>query len=253
MKIISISNNKGGVGKTTTTVNVAAAMQILGKKVMVIDMDHQAQTTYHFGINPNEVKESIYDVLKGDKEFTDIIVNRSGIDILPANPEMRNIEFIPLPAKEFLLKEALMDKEKKCLSGYDYVLIDCPPSLGVLTLNAMAISEFILVPLQAQFLPFHGMYNLFEAVQMVKKRINRDIEVTGIIGTMYNPKKSINREVMEETERRLPGKLFNTFIRENVALQEAPSWGKTIFEYKPESNGADDYMALTKEIITRYE
>ncbi len=250
MKIISISNNKGGVGKTTTTVNVAAAMQILGKKVMVIDMDHQAQTTYHFGINPNQVTESIYDVLKGDKEYTDIIVNRSGIDILPANPEMRNIEFIPLPAKEFLLKEAM---EREALSGYDYVLIDCPPSLGVLTLNAMAISEFILVPLQAQFLPFHGMYNLFEAVQMVKKRINRNIDVTGIIGTMYNPKKSINREVMEETERRLPGKLFNTFIRENVALQEAPSWGKTIFEYKPESNGADDYMALTKEIVARYE
>lgn len=248
MKIISISNNKGGVGKTTTTVNVAAALQLLGKKVMVIDMDHQAQSTYHFGINPNQVTESIYDVLKGDKNYKDIIINRNGIDILPANPEMRNIEFIPLPAKEFLLKEAM-----ESLTGYDYVLLDCPPSLGVLTLNAMAISEFILVPLQAQFLPFHGMYNLFEAVQMVKKRINRNIEVTGIIGTMYNPKKSINREVMEETERRLPGKLFNTFIRENVALQEAPSWGKTIFEYKPESNGADDYMALTKEIITRYE
>lgn len=248
MKIISISNNKGGVGKTTTTVNVAAAMQILGKKVMVIDMDHQAQSTYHFGINPNHVTESIYDVLKGEKDYTDIIINRSGIDILPANPEMRNIEFIPLPAKEFLLKEAMEN-----LNGYDYVLLDCPPSLGVLTLNAMAISEYILIPLQAQFLPFHGMYNLFEAVQMVKKRINRNIEVTGIIGTMYNPKKSINREVMEETERRLPGKLFDTFIRENVALQEAPSWGKTIFEYKPESNGADDYMALTKEIISRYE
>ena len=248
MKIISISNNKGGVGKTTTTVNVAAAMQILGKKVMVIDMDHQAQSTYHFGINPNKVTESIFDVLKGEKKYHEIIVKRAGIDILPANPELRNIEFIPLPAKEFLLKENMED-----LEGYDYVLIDCPPSLGVLTLNAMAISEDILVPLQAQFLPFHGMYNLFEAVQMVKKRINRNIEVAGIIGTMYNPKKSISREVMEETEKRLPGKLFTTMIRENVALQEAPSWGKTIFEYKPESNGAEDYMALTEEIIRRFD
>jgi chromosome partitioning protein len=248
MKIISISNNKGGVGKTTTTVNVAAAMQILGKKVMVIDMDHQAQSTYHFGINPNQITESVYDVLKGDKRYTEIIIKRTGIDIMPANPEMKNIEFIPIPAKEFLLKEAM-----EGLSGYDYVLLDCPPSLGVLTLNALALSEYIIVPLQAQFLPFHGMYNLFEAVQMVKKRINRNIDVTGIIGTMYNPKKSINREVMEETEKRLPGKLFNTFIRENVALQEAPSWGKTIFEYKPDSNGAEDYMTLTKEIISRYE
>mgnify|MGYP001363602726 CR=1 FL=1 len=248
MKIISISNNKGGVGKTTTTVNVAAALQLSGKKVMVIDMDHQAQATYHFGINPNKVVESIYNVLKGEVTYQDIIINRGGIDILPANPDMRNIEFIPLPAKEFLLKEAMED-----LSGYDYVLLDCPPSLGVLTLNALALSEYIIIPLQAQFLPFHGMYNLFEAVQMVKKRINRNVEVTGIIGTMYNPKKSINREVIEETEKRLPGKLFDTLIRENVSLQEAPSWGKTIFEYKPDSNGADDYMALTQEIMRRYE
>lgn len=248
MKIISISNNKGGVGKTTTTVNVAAAMHLLGKKVMVIDMDHQGQSTYHFGINPNKITESIFDVLKGETSYRDIIINRKGIDIIPANPDLRGIEFLAMPAKEFLLKEALED-----LSGYDYVLIDCPPSLGVLTLNALAISEFILVPLQVQFLPFHGMYNLFEAVQMVKRRINRNIDVTGIIGTMYNAKKTINREVIEETEKRLPGKLFNTLVRENVSLQEAPSWGQTIFEYKPDSNGAEDYMALTKEIISRYE
>jgi len=248
MKIISISNNKGGVGKTTTTVNVAAAMQILGKKVMVIDMDHQGQSTYHFGHNPNKITESIFDVLKGETGYKEIIINRKGIDLIPANPDLRGIEFLAMPAKEFLLKEALEE-----LTGYDYVLIDCPPSLGVLTLNALAISEFILVPLQVQFLPFHGMYNLFEAVQMVKRRINRNIDVTGIIGTMYNAKKSINREVIEETEKRLPGKLFATLVRENVALQEAPSWGQTIFEYKPDSNGAEDYMALTKEIISRYE
>lgn len=248
MKIISISNNKGGVGKTTTTVNVAAAMQILGKKVLVIDMDHQGQSTYHFGVNPNKVTESVFDVLKGEMNYKDVIVNRNGIDLIPANPELRGIEFLAMPAKEFLLKEAMED-----LSGYDYVLIDCPPSLGVLTLNALAISEFIIVPLQVQFLPFHGMYNLFEAVQMVKRRINRNIDVTGIIGTMYNAKKTINREVLDETEKRLPGKLFKTLIRENVSLQEAPSWGQTIFEYKPDSNGADDYMELTREIIQRYE
>lgn len=248
MKIISISNNKGGVGKTTTTVNVAAAMQILGKKVMVIDMDHQGQSTYHLGINPNKITESVFDVLKGEMNYKDAIISRNGIDVIPSNPELRGIEFLAMPAKEFLLKEAMED-----LAGYDYVLIDCPPSLGVLTLNALAISEFIIVPLQVQFLPFHGMYNLFEAVQMVKRRINRNIDVTGIVGTMYNAKKTINREVLDETEKRLPGKLFNTLIRENVSLQEAPSWGQTIFEYKPESNGAEDYMTLTKEIIARYE
>lgn len=246
MRIVSISNNKGGVGKTTTTVNLAAALEILKKKVLVIDMDHQSQTTYHFGFNPNNVTRSIYDVLKGDIGFEDVIIKRNEIEIIPANPDLKGLEFLPIPAKEFLLKDA-MDRVK----GYDFILIDCPPSLGVLTLNALTFSREIFVPLQVQFLPFHGMYNLFEGVQMVKKRLNKYLDVTGIIGTMYNAKKSISNEVIEETKKRLPGKLFDTMIRENVSLQEAPSWGKTIFEYKPDSIGAEDYMNLTKEIIER--
>ena len=246
MRIIAISNNKGGVGKTTSTVNIAAALNILEKKVLVIDLDHQAQTTYHFGFNPNEIKKSIYNVLMDEAGYEDIIIDRKGLHILPAHTDLKNIEFMPIPAKEFLLSEAL---EK--VGGYDFILIDCPPSLGVLTLNAMAFSKEIIVPLQAQFLPFHGMYNLFEAVQMVKKRLNKGIDVTGIIGTMYNASKSINREVIDETKKRLPEKLFETMIRENVALQEAPSWGKTIFEYSPNSNGAVDYMDLTHEIVLK--
>ncbi len=246
MRIIAISNNKGGVGKTTSTVNIAAALQILGKKVLVIDIDHQAQSTYHFGYNPNNVTYSVYNVLKGEIAYQDVIINRDGLHILPSKNELKDIEFIPLPAKEFLLKEALDG-----ISGYDFILIDCPPSLGILTLNALTFAHEILVPLQVQFLPFHGMYNLFEAVQMVKRRLNKEVEITGIIGTMFNPKKQINVEVIEETKKRLPGKLFETLIRENVLLQEAPSWGKTIFEYKPNSNGAVDYMNLTKEILEK--
>jgi len=161
--------------------------------------------------------------------------------------DLKDIEFLPIPAKEFLLKDALED-----LSGYDYVLVDCPPSLGTLTLNALSFCNEIYVPLQVQFLPFHGMYNLFEAVQLVKKRLNKNIEITGIIGTMFNAKKIINNEVIAETEKRVPGKLFKSLIRDNVALQEAPSWGQTIFEYKSDSNGAEDYMLLTKEILERY-
>ncbi|MEW6526609.1 MAG: ParA family protein [Spirochaetota bacterium] len=246
MRIIAISNNKGGVGKTTSTVNIAAALQILGKKVLVIDIDHQAQSTYHFGYNPNNLTYSVYNVLKGEIAYKDVIIDRDGLHILPSKNELKDIEFIPLPAKEFLLKEAL-----EGISSYDFILIDCPPSLGILTLNALTFAHEILVPLQVQFLPFHGMYNLFEAVQMVKRRLNKDIEITGIIGTMFNPKKQINIEVIEETKKRLPGKLFETLIRENVLLQEAPSWGKTIFEYKPNSNGAVDYMNLTKEILEK--
>jgi len=246
VRVIAISNNKGGVGKTTSTVNIAAALHILGKKVLVIDIDHQAQSTYHFGYNPNNLTYSVYNVLKGEISYKDVIIDRDGLHILPSKNELKDIEFIPLPAKEFLLKEALDG-----MSGYDFILIDCPPSLGILTLNALTFAKEILVPLQVQFLPFHGMYNLFEAVQMVKRRLNKDVEITGIIGTMFNPKKQINVEVIEETKKRLPGKLFETLIRENVLLQEAPSWGKTIFEYKPNSNGAVDYMNLTKEILEK--
>jgi len=244
MRIIAISNNKGGVGKTTCTVNIAAAMQKLDKKVMVIDIDHQAQSTYHFGVNPHKIEHSVFEVLKGELSYRDIIIDRKGIDLLPAKPDLKDLDFLPFPAKEFLLKEAMAD-----LEGYDYIFIDCPPSLGILTLNALAFAQEIFIPLQLQFLPFHGMYNLFEGVQMVKKRLNKEIDVTGIIGTMYNATKTINKEVIEETEKRLPGKLFSTIIRENVSLQEAPSWGQTIFEYKPESKGAKDYMDLTREII----
>lgn len=247
MHIIAVSNNKGGVGKTTSTVNIAAALQLLDRKVMIIDMDHQSQSTYHLGINPGKITKSMYDVLKGDISYRDIIIDRNGLALLPANSDLKGLEFLPIPAKEFLLRDALAD-----LNGYDYVLIDCPPSLGVLTLNALTFSNEIFVPLQVQFLPFHGMYNLFEAVEMVKKRLNKNIEISGIIGTMYNAKRTINREVIDETKKRLPGKLFDTLIRENVALQEAPSWGQTIFEYKPDSNGAIDYMELTREILHRY-
>lgn len=246
MRTIAISNNKGGVGKTTSTVNIAAALQIIGKKVLVIDIDHQAQSTYHLGIDPNKVKYSVYDIMSGEVSFRETIVDRNGIFVLPSNPNLRGIEFLPVPAKEFLLREAL-----EGLEGFDFVLLDCPPSLGVLTLNALTFSREVIIPLQVQFLPFHGMYNLFEALDMVKKRLNRDIDVCGIIGTMYNSKKAINREVIEETEKRLPGKLFKTLIRENVSLQESPSWGKTIFEYSPGGIAAKDYMSLTMEILER--
>ncbi len=248
MRIIAISNNKGGVGKTTSTVNIAASLSILNKKVLVIDIDHQAQATYHLGINPKDLQYSIFELLKGEITYNDLLIDRNGIFLLPAKPDLKDLDFLPFPAKEFLLRDAM---EK--INDFDYVLIDCPPSLGILTLNALTYAREIFIPLQLQFLPFHGMYNLFEGVQMVKQRLNKSLEITGIIGTMYSSTKTINKEVLDETESRLPGKLFNTIIRENVSLQEAPSWGKTIFEYKSDSNGAVDYMNLTKEIIARYE
>ena len=246
MRTIAVLNNKGGVGKTTSTVNIAAALQICGKKVLVIDIDHQAQATYHFGLSGKAIKFTIFEALKGEVSFDNVVIDRQGIDILPARNDLKDLDFLPFPAKEFLLKELLENVNK-----YDYVLIDCPPSLGILTLNALTYAHEIIIPLQLEFLPFHGMYNLFDGVNMIKKRLNKSIEITGIIGTMFNSSKAINKEVLNETNNRLPEKLYKTLIRENVALQEAPSWGKTIFEYKPDSNGANDYMRLTKEIIAQ--
>ena len=158
MRIISVSNNKGGVGKTTSAVNISAALQMLGHKVLIIDLDHQSQTTYHLGFKPKKMKKSIFDVMKGDVKWQDIIIDRKSLHLLPANPDLKDIEFLPVPAKEFLLRDAMEGMDE-----YDFVLIDCPPSLGILTLNALAYSKEIIVPLQVQFLPFHGMYNLFEA------------------------------------------------------------------------------------------
>jgi len=246
MRIISISNNKGGVGKTTSAVNISAGLQLQEKQVLLIDIDPQAQSTYHFGIKSKELKHTIFDVLKGDISYEDALIDRHGLHILPASLELRGFEFLPIPAKELALKDALQN-----LQGYDFVLIDCPPSLGTLTLNSLAYANEIFIPLQLQFLPFHGMYNLFEAVEMVKKRLNKSIKITGIIGTMYNARKLINKEVIDEIHKRFPEKMFDTIIRENVTLQEAPSWGQTIFEYKPDSNGAIDYMDLTREILKR--
>lgn len=244
MRTISISNNKGGVGKTTSTVNIAAALEILGKRVMVIDMDPQAHTTYHFGLNQEDFKFSIFEVLQGERYYDEVVQHRGNIDILPAKPNLKDIDFLPFPAKEFLLKEALAD-----VNDYDYLFIDCPPSLGILTLNALTYTKEIFIPLQCEFLSFQGMYNLYEGVQMVKKRLNKEIKITGIIGTMYDKKKKSDREIIAETKDRLPSKLFDTLIRENEPLKVAPSWGKPIFEFNPECSGAEDYMNLAKEIV----
>src|SRR4030042_4711312 len=144
MRIIAVSNNKGGVGKTTSTLTIAAALQLKGKKVCVIALDHQSQATYHLGYNPKQIKKSIFHVLKGDMPYQDILIDRNDLHLLPANQELKDIEFLPIPAKEFLLREATEE-----INGYDFILIDCPPSLGILTLNAMAYSKEILIPLQA--------------------------------------------------------------------------------------------------------
>lgn len=246
MKTIAFTNQKGGVGKTTSTVNVGAGLCLQGKKVLMIDLDPQANLTYSLRMHTQRLDTSIYDVLKGKADPNSAIINHNGFDILPSSIDLSGaeMEFANEPARETLLKATLGKLEKQ----YDYVLIDCPPNLGLLTLNAFTAVNEVFIVLQSEYLALHGLSKLMEVIKVVKERLNPDIEITGIICTLFDRRKNLNNEVVDHIKDYFGSKVFNTIIRDNVALAEAPSHHKTIFEYDPQSYGAVDYMALSKEI-----
>lgn len=246
MKKIAFTNQKGGVGKTTSTVNVGAGLCIQGKKVLLVDLDPQANLTYSLRMSSKRLDKSVYDVLKGRIEPQEAIISHNGFDVLPSSIDLSGaeMEFANEPARETLLKHTL----KKISGNYDYVLIDCPPNLGLLTLNAFTAVNEIFIVLQSEYLALHGLSKLLDVINIVKERLNPDIELTGIICTLFDSRKNLNKEVVDHIKDYFGDKVFNTIIRDNVALAEAPSHHKTIFEYDPESHGAKDYMALAKEI-----
>ncbi len=248
MRIISVINHKGGVGKTTTVVNVGSGLAKQYKKVLLIDLDPQAHLTYSLGIQAHDLRKTIYELLKGELEFKETIVRRGELDIIPSSLDLSgaDLELAGIAGRERLLSEAL-----EGLNGYDFVLIDCPPSLGLLTLNALTTSKEVFIPIQSEFLALQGMSKLLHMVEIVQKRLNSDLEVTGIIGTRYNIRRRLNVEVIGKIKQYFSDKLFNTLVRENISLAEAPSFGKSIFEYDPRSHGAEDYYNLSKEIIER--
>lgn len=245
MKTIAFTNQKGGVGKTTTTINVGAGLCLQGKKVLLIDMDPQANLTYSLRAHSQRIETSIYDVLKGKVAPEEALINHNGFDILPSSIDLSSaeLEFANEPARETLLKHSL-----KGLNGYDYVLIDCPPNLGLLTLNALTAVNEVFIVLQSEYLALHGLSKLMDVIKVVQERLNPGIELSGIICTLFDSRKNLNKEVVGHIKDYFGTKVFNTMIRDNVALAEAPSHHKTIFEYDPESYGAKDYMALSKEI-----
>ncbi len=255
-KIISLVNQKGGVGKTTCTINIGAGLAKLNKKVLLVDLDPQACLTNSLGIAPDEVDSSIFELLKKEASLEEVVLNdnsqcpilSSQLALLPSCMDLSGIdvELSDTPGREFLLKESL-----KGASEFDYILVDCPPSLGLLTLNGLTASQEVYIPLQTEFLALQGMSRLLETAKVVKERLNSDLEVTGIIGTRYDKRKVLNREVIEKIGDYFGDKLFGTLIRENIALAEAPSYGEDIFTYKPGSNGARDYLSLCKEIIEK--
>jgi chromosome partitioning protein len=244
MRIISITNHKGGVGKTTTTINLGAALKILGKKVLLIDIDPQAQTTNGLGIK--NFKKTIYHILKGEAKPEEVIVNRNNIYVIPSNIDLAaaEVELINEYGREFLLKKAM-----KNIKNFDFILIDCPPNLGLLTVNALTYAKEIFIPIQTHYFPLEGVGKLLNTIKLVKERLNPDVEITGVICTMVNKHRNLDREVKDGIYKFFKDKVFKTFIRENILLAEAPSFGKTIFEHAPRSYGAEDYLNLAKEIL----
>lgn len=245
MRIIAVTNQKGGVGKTTSVVNIGAGLHRLGRNVLVVDMDPQAHLSYSLGIPVNDLERSVFEVLKGEAAVSETLTDRDGLHVLPAHTDLAAAEnaLAAETGREMFLKEALAGA-----SEYDYVLIDCPPNLGLLTLNALNAAHEVFVPMQAEFLSIKGLNNLMKLLIELKQRQNPALELTGIILTLFDRRLRLNREVVENLRHYFGRKLFPTFIRRNISLAEAASFGQTIFEYAPRSHGSEDYTALCHQI-----
>jgi chromosome partitioning protein len=245
-KVISISNHKGGVGKTTSAINIGAGLNILKKKVLLIDLDPQANLSQSLGIIDND--KNIYGALRGQYKLEPINILK-GLDLIPSTLDLSGaeVELSGEPGREYILKE-LIDPLR---GSYDFIIIDSPPSLGLLTINSFTASDEILIPLQAQYLALQGLAKLVEVVDKIKSRLNKGLKIGGVFITQYDSRKVLNRDVVETIQAHFKDEVFNTKIRDNIALAEAPSQGLDIFRYNSRTYGAEDYLALSKEIIKR--
>lgn len=248
-KIIAIANQKGGVGKTTTSINLSAALALKGKKVLVIDTDPQGNTTSGFGIDKNELENTIYELILGDCSIRDCLIENviKHVDIIPSNVNLAasEIELIGVDKKEFILKNEVDYVKDK----YDYIVIDCPPSLNMLTINAMTTSDSVLVPIQCEYYALEGLSQLIHTVNLVKERLNPDLDLEGVLFTMFDARTNLSMQVVENVKANLKAKVYETMIPRNIRLAEAPSYGMPISVYDPKSAGAEAYMNLADEII----
>ena len=248
-KIIAVVNQKGGVGKTTTAVNLTAALSAMGKKVLLCDFDPQANATSGLGINKRKLSTSVYDVVVNDVPAKDAVIKSKYGDVLPATADLAGaaVELIGLPDANFRLKNALLTLRE----DYDLIFIDCPPSLEMLTLNALAAAEGILVPVQCEYYALEGLTDLMTTLRMVKKRINPELEIFGVALTMFDGRTNFSTQVAQEVRRHFPGKVYSTVIPRNVRLAEAPSHGLPVTVYDRLSRGAMAYRNMAEEIANK--
>lgn len=250
-RIIAVANQKGGVGKTTSSVNLAASLAVMEKKVLIVDCDPQANATSGLGLDHEGLTSNLYTTFFQPEEALDAVytTHTEYLSILPSTTDLVAIELelVDKMAREYYLQDVL----KHLDAHYDYIILDCPPSLGLITLNALCAAREILIPLQCEFFALEGIVKLLQTFEQVKKRLNPDINLLGVVLTMYDVRNKLSRQVKNEVRKCFPDHLFETVVPRNVRLSEAPSYGKSIIHYDIKSKGAEAYLALAKEVVLR--